>query len=91
MPPLPPLLPLAFHRIQSQSWWGGRWGSPQAPIVLTSLTGDPTSVTVPQINMFNCTHVYMLGFTIASTWFPFHCELCVWFHMRNMRVLSQFE
>lgn len=45
-------------------------------------------MTVGRINMFNCSHVYMMGFTIASPNDPLHCERCAGLHLRGMRVLG---
>ncbi len=72
-----------FTPDMTPNYWESRYGTYQAPIVLTSEDGAD-SVTLPAANVFDVHHLYVMDVTFASSFDPFHCEQCRFLLLRGV-------
>jgi|GEM_PF-433095 len=80
------LRPGVFTPEMTPNYWESRYGTYDAPIIITSEAGA-ASVTLPTVNIFDVTYLYLMDLTIAGeTDNVFHCERCDHLLLRGMVV-----
>ncbi|KAI3429231.1 hypothetical protein D9Q98_005330 [Chlorella vulgaris] len=66
------------------NYWENRWGSKAAPIIIEAADGAGTVTLKAPVNVFNVSHLHLIGLTIRSAFDPFHCERCTNLLLRNV-------
>jgi len=68
-------------------YWESRYGTAQAPIIIQG-TGMVETVLVANINVYDTHYIYFLDLTISYGSDAFHCELCQYLLIRNVKMVG---
>lgn len=79
------LAPGNYQRSQVPAWIENRWGNYTNPIMIQAADG-PETVVLPNMDFFNCRHLYLQNITIRDTADPLHFASSQNILLRNMKI-----
>lgn len=68
-------------------YWESRYGTAEAPIIIQGAGMDVT-ILAANINVYDSRYIYFLDLTISYGSDAFHCELCQYLLIRNVKMVG---